>query len=59
MRWFARAVFGAPYKHPERVIEETLRDRALRKSLEEFATQTQRPVDSVVRVRTARYRPRR
>jgi glycerol-3-phosphate O-acyltransferase len=31
-----RSVFGPPYKPPERVIEETLRDRGLRQSLEQL-----------------------
>ena len=29
-----RAVFGPPYKPPERMIEETLRDRTLRQTIE-------------------------
>ena len=32
-----RAVFGPPYKPPERVIEETLRDRTLRQTIEQMA----------------------
>jgi len=32
-----RAVFGPPYKPPERVIEETLRDRSLRQVIEQSA----------------------
>ena len=32
-----RAVFGPPYKPPERVIEETLRDRSLRQTIEQTA----------------------
>ena len=32
-----RAVFGPPYKPPERVIEETLRDRTLRQTIEQTA----------------------
>jgi glycerol-3-phosphate O-acyltransferase len=39
-----RAVFGPPYKRPARVIEETLRDRVLRRSLEEHAAATGRPL---------------
>ncbi len=44
-----RAVFGAPYKSPDRVIEETLRDRTLRKTLEEHAAATARPIETVSR----------
>jgi len=32
-----RAVFGPPYKPPERVIDETLRDRTLRQTIEQMA----------------------
>ncbi len=32
-----RAVFGPPYKPPERIIEETLRDRTLRQTIEQTA----------------------
>jgi glycerol-3-phosphate O-acyltransferase len=32
-----RAVFGPPYKPPERIIEETLRDRTLRQTIEQMA----------------------
>jgi glycerol-3-phosphate O-acyltransferase len=35
-----RAVFGPPYKPPERVIEETLRDRTLRQTIEQTATRS-------------------
>src|SRR6185436_8004812 len=44
-----RAVFGPPAKSTERLIEETLRDRTLKKSLEEAATLKSRSVDSVTR----------
>ncbi|MFZ5469143.1 MAG: 1-acyl-sn-glycerol-3-phosphate acyltransferase [Myxococcota bacterium] len=44
-----RAVFGPPFKPPARVLEETLRDRSLRKSLEEIATDTHRRSDAVQR----------
>ncbi len=42
-----RAVFGPPYKHPERVIDETLRDRVLRATLQELADK--RSLQSVTR----------
>src|SRR5262245_18644213 len=35
-----RAVFGPPYKPPERIIEETLRDRALRQTIEQTAARS-------------------
>ncbi|MGZ3445222.1 MAG: 1-acyl-sn-glycerol-3-phosphate acyltransferase, partial [Myxococcaceae bacterium] len=35
-----RAVFGPPYKPPERVIEETLRDRTLRQVIEQTAARS-------------------
>src|SRR5215471_18333458 len=35
-----RAVFGPPYKPPERVIEETLRDRTLRQTIEQTAARS-------------------
>src|SRR5215472_17524869 len=35
-----RAVFGPPYKPPERVIDETLRDRTLRQTIEQTATRS-------------------
>jgi glycerol-3-phosphate O-acyltransferase len=44
-----RAVFGPPRKHPERVIEQTLRDRTLRKTLEEQAAATHRPLEQLSR----------
>src|SRR5215813_917671 len=42
-----RAVFGPPRKHPERIIDETLRDRSLRRSLEAYATAKNQPLDHV------------
>ncbi len=42
-----RAVFGAPQKSTDRLIEETLRDRTLRKSLEEAAEEKKRSFESV------------
>lgn len=44
-----RAAFGPPLKPAERVIEETLRDRVLRRTLEEVASGTGRKVESVER----------
>lgn len=44
-----RTVFGPPFKPPERVIDETLRDRALRRSLQVIADTSGRRVDSVMR----------
>ncbi len=44
-----RSVFGAPFKSADRVIEETLRDRVLRASLEAHAAKTQRKLESVER----------
>jgi len=35
-----RAVFGPPYKPPERVIDETLRDRTLRQVIEQTAARS-------------------
>lgn len=35
-----RAVFGPPYKPPERIIEETLRDRTLRQTIEQTASRS-------------------
>jgi len=35
-----RAVFGPPYKPPERVIDETLRDRTLRQTIEQTASRS-------------------
>ncbi|HLL53259.1 MAG TPA: glycerol-3-phosphate acyltransferase, partial [Myxococcaceae bacterium] len=59
-----RAVFGAPGKPPDRVIAETLRDRALRRTLDEYAAQTKRRPESVqreaernLRAIAARYSP--
>ncbi len=42
-----RAVFGPPRKHPERIIDETLRDRSLRRSLEAYAATENQPLDLV------------
>jgi glycerol-3-phosphate O-acyltransferase len=47
-----RAVFGAPVKMPSRVIEETMRDRVLRRSLDEEAAKAQRKPESVYRQAT-------
>lgn len=44
-----RAVFGPPLKPPQRVIEETLRDRHVHLQLEEVATRSQRKIESVER----------
>ncbi|HVE87461.1 MAG TPA: 1-acyl-sn-glycerol-3-phosphate acyltransferase, partial [Myxococcales bacterium] len=44
-----RSVFGPPVKPHARLIEETLRDRVLRKSLEEHAAATSRSIGSVTR----------
>jgi glycerol-3-phosphate O-acyltransferase len=44
-----RAVFGPPTKPTDRLIDETLRDRVLRKSLEEVATSSGRKLESVER----------
>jgi glycerol-3-phosphate O-acyltransferase len=44
-----RAVFGPPRKDPGRIIEQTLRDRTLRKALEEQAAETDRPLAQVER----------
>jgi glycerol-3-phosphate O-acyltransferase len=44
-----RAVFGPPVKHATRVIDETLRDRQLRKVLDEHAAATGRKPESVLR----------
>lgn len=45
----SRAVFGPPAKSTDRLIEETLRDRGLKKSLEEAAAAKGRSIDSVSR----------
>ncbi|MGQ0503929.1 MAG: 1-acyl-sn-glycerol-3-phosphate acyltransferase [Myxococcaceae bacterium] len=42
-----RAVFGAPYKTPDRVIDETLRDRVLNKTLEEQAKTSGKPLPAI------------
>jgi glycerol-3-phosphate O-acyltransferase len=44
-----RAVFGPPYKPPERVIDETLRDRTLRQVIEQTAARTNKDVASLER----------
>ena len=44
-----RAVFGPPFKPTDRLIEETLRDRGFRKSLEDVAAGANRKIDSVMR----------
>jgi glycerol-3-phosphate O-acyltransferase len=44
-----RAVFGPPLKSTDRLIEETLRDRTLRKTIEEVAQEKNRSVDSLQR----------
>jgi len=44
-----RSVFGPPVKPHARLIEETLRDRVLRKTLEEQAAKASRPLESVTR----------
>jgi len=44
-----RTVFGPPFKPPERVIDETLRDRALRRSLQVIAETSGRKGESVLR----------
>ncbi|XXF80922.1 1-acyl-sn-glycerol-3-phosphate acyltransferase [Myxococcaceae bacterium GXIMD 01537] len=44
-----RAVFGPPAKPPERIIEETLRDRQLRRAVDEVAASSGRRPESVLR----------
>jgi len=44
-----RSVFGPPVKPHARLIEETLRDRVLRKALEEHAAKSSRSIESVTR----------
>jgi glycerol-3-phosphate O-acyltransferase len=44
-----RSVFGPPVKPHRRLIEETLRDRVLRKTLEDHAQASKRSVESVTR----------
>jgi glycerol-3-phosphate O-acyltransferase len=44
-----RAVFGPPAKSTERLIEETLRDRTLKRSLEEAQLEKSRSIDSITR----------
>ncbi|HEY1905994.1 MAG TPA: 1-acyl-sn-glycerol-3-phosphate acyltransferase [Myxococcaceae bacterium] len=44
-----RAVFGPPYKPPERVIDETLRDRTLRQVIEQTAARSGKDVASLER----------
>jgi glycerol-3-phosphate O-acyltransferase len=43
-----RAVFGPPAKPPDRLIDEALRDRTLRKVLEEQAASSGKPIESLV-----------
>lgn len=59
-----RAVFGPPAKSTERLIAEAMRDRVLRKSLEEAAHEKGKSLDAVTREAkknfqaiAARYRP--
>lgn len=42
-----RAVFGPPHKRWDRVIDEAMRDRVLRQTLEEIAHASQRKLDSL------------
>lgn len=42
-----RAVVGPKLKDPERIIDETLRDRAFHGALEGFAAETKRPLASI------------
>jgi glycerol-3-phosphate O-acyltransferase len=44
-----RAVFGPPYKPPERVIDETLRDRMLRQVIEQTAARSGKDAASLER----------
>jgi glycerol-3-phosphate O-acyltransferase len=44
-----RAVFGPPRKPARRVLEETMRDRGFRRTLEEYAALSQRKPESVKR----------
>jgi glycerol-3-phosphate O-acyltransferase len=44
-----RAVFGPPVKQPERILEETLRDRTLRRALDAYAQESGRRPESVLR----------
>jgi glycerol-3-phosphate O-acyltransferase len=44
-----RAVFGPPAKPTTRLLDEAMRDRVFRASLEEIATERQRPIESVQR----------
>ena len=44
-----RTVFGPPFKPPERIIDETLRDRALRRSLQVISETSGRRAESVLR----------
>lgn len=44
-----RAVFGPPFKPASRLLEETLRDRGLRRSLEELAASSGRRLESLQR----------
>ena len=51
-----RAVFGPPRKAPQRVIEETLRDRVLRRSLEVLASQVTMQLTAARQIRELRRR---
>lgn len=44
-----RAVFGPPSKPTERLLDEAMRDRVFRGTLEELAREKQRPVESIAR----------
>ena len=44
-----RTVFGPPFKPPERIIDETLRDRGLRRSLQVISDTSGRKLESVQR----------
>jgi glycerol-3-phosphate O-acyltransferase len=44
-----RAIFGPPLKPRERLIDETLRDRTLRKTLQGLSEETHRPMASLER----------
>lgn len=42
-----RAVFGPPTKHTDRLLNEAMRDRTLRRALEDVAGQTKAPVEAL------------
>jgi len=44
-----RAIVGPPLKHPNRIIDETLRDRSLRAALDQIAQEQQQSPDAVRR----------